>query len=253
MASSSSRRYPIFIETLDEVTANSNLFMKTLANLHKYMNTQFKIPRVAKQDLDLHRLFLEVTSLGGIEKVRSERRWTEIANRLEFPTTATKAPSKLEEHYSSYLYHYEQIFYFKAVEWNPYDVAQNPLPIPVPDTNVQQLLPEASSVGTAVSGWIDGKFESGYLVSVTVGSENLRGVLYHDPQNPALPTLPQQGSVPVNNESCSGGSDPEDDKGTEQNMDDASAGMRGVGAENLPKEKEGNDDGDQHAQKMDES
>ncbi|KAK4266526.1 hypothetical protein QN277_027428 [Acacia crassicarpa] len=59
--------------------------------------------------------------------------------------------------------------------------------------------------------------------------------------------------------SCSGESDSEDDKNTEHNIDvDASAGMIGVGAshlgaENLSKEKEGNDDGDQHAQKMDES
>ncbi|KAI9114918.1 hypothetical protein K1719_013931 [Acacia pycnantha] len=54
--------------------------------------------------------------------------------------------------------------------------------------------------------------------------------------------------------SCSGESDSEDDKGTEHNMDvDASAGMIGVGAENLSKEKEGNDDGDQHGQNMDES
>lgn len=39
----------------------------------------------------------------------------------------------------------------------------------------------AQPVGTPVMGVIDGKFESGYLVTITVGSEKLHGVLYHMP------------------------------------------------------------------------
>lgn len=35
--------------------------------------------------------------------------------------------------------------------------------------------------GTLVSGTIDGKFDDGYLVTVTLGSEVLKGVLYHTP------------------------------------------------------------------------
>lgn len=37
---------------------------------------------------------------------------------------------------------------------------------------------QASSGGSPVIGVIDGKFESGYLVTVTIGSEKLKGVLY---------------------------------------------------------------------------
>lgn len=48
-------------------------------------------------------------------------------------------------------------------------------------------------------GVIDGKFESGYLVTVTVGSEKLKGVLYLAPQNPVFPAPQQHNSVPVNN------------------------------------------------------
>ena len=33
-------------------------------------------------------------------------------------------------------------------------------------------------------GVIDGKFESGYLVTVTIGNEKLKGVLYEAPQTP---------------------------------------------------------------------
>jgi len=33
--------------------------------------------------------------------------------------------------------------------------------------------------GTVITGIIDGKFESGYLISTKVGSEKLKGMLYH--------------------------------------------------------------------------
>ena len=35
--------------------------------------------------------------------------------------------------------------------------------------------------GCAVSGAIDGKFDNGYLITVNMGSEQLKGVLYHVP------------------------------------------------------------------------
>lgn len=55
----------------------------------------------------------------------------------------------------------------------------------------------ASSTGTPVIGVIDGKFESGYLVTVTIGSEKLKGVLYQAPQNPVLPATQQHNSASV--------------------------------------------------------
>lgn len=35
--------------------------------------------------------------------------------------------------------------------------------------------------GSSVSGAIDGKFDNGYLITVNMGSEQLKGVLYHVP------------------------------------------------------------------------
>jgi hypothetical protein len=55
----------------------------------------------------------------------------------------------------------------------------------------------SSSAGSQVVGVIDGKFDSGYLVTVTIGSEKLKGVLYQAPQNPVLPA--SHHSVPANN------------------------------------------------------
>lgn len=41
-----------------------------------------------------------------------------------------------------------------------------------------------------VAGVIDGKFGSGYLVTVTIGSETLKGVLYQTPKNEADQVTP---------------------------------------------------------------
>jgi len=40
-------------------------------------------------------------------------------------------------------------------------------------------------VGYEVQGFIDGKFDSGYLVTMKLGSQELKGVLYHIPQTPS--------------------------------------------------------------------
>lgn len=44
-------------------------------------------------------------------------------------------------------------------------------------------------------GVIDGKFDSGYLVTVTIGSEKLKGVLYQSPRDPTS-QIPQHLRVP---------------------------------------------------------
>lgn len=44
-----------------------------------------------------------------------------------------------------------------------------------------------ASVGNVVSGAIEGKFENGYLVTVVVGTEKLKGVIYHIPPGPRGP------------------------------------------------------------------
>uniref|UniRef100_A0A803Q224 UBC core domain-containing protein n=1 Tax=Cannabis sativa TaxID=3483 RepID=A0A803Q224_CANSA len=50
----------------------------------------------------------------------------------------------------------------------------------------------SSSAFSNVTGVIDGKFESGYLVSVVIGSKRLKGVLYESPHNPSPMQLPRR-------------------------------------------------------------
>lgn len=43
------------------------------------------------------------------------------------------------------------------------------------------MFAESPSLGCPVVGVIDGKFEHGYLVTVTLGTDTLKGVLFHTP------------------------------------------------------------------------
>ncbi|XP_028759789.1 high mobility group B protein 15 isoform X2 [Neltuma alba] len=203
--------YPAPLAKFDDIAGDPRLFLYTLEKLNNRLGSKFMIPIIGGKELDLHRLFLQVTSRGGIEKIIRERRWKEITALFKFPSTATNASFVLRKYYGQLLYHYEQLYYLKAPGWThiPSDALQSSLHVPVP-TRIQPILhppvnaselPEAtsaSSAGTPVIGVIDGKFESGYLVTVTLGSEKLKGVLYQAPQNPALPTMLQHSSVPVN-------------------------------------------------------
>lgn len=66
----------------------------------------------------------------------------------------------------------------------------------------------SSSVGSPVIGVIDGKFESGYLVTVTIGKKKLKGVMYQapTPTPPPINQVPQTGnktdSKPTPTTSC---------------------------------------------------
>ncbi|XP_058093627.1 high mobility group B protein 15-like isoform X2 [Magnolia sinica] len=194
--------YPPPLAKYEEVLSNGKLFMDTLEKLHATMGTKFMVPTIGGKELDLHRLFVEVTSRGGLEKVIRDRRWKEITAVFSFPSTATNASFILRKYYVSLIHNYEQIYFFGAQVPPP---VPSPASIPVqgsvepvpPSSEAQaasqkrrrsragECLPGASlpsPVGCPVFGVIDGKFEHGYLVTVMVGSEKLTGVLYHAPE-----------------------------------------------------------------------
>ncbi|KAJ6734489.1 HIGH MOBILITY GROUP B PROTEIN 15 [Salix purpurea] len=230
-------QYPTPGATYEDVIVSPNLFMETLEKFHAAMGTKFislrallqvtfisncRFPIIGGKELNLHRLFVEVTSRGGIEKIIRERRWKEVTGVFNFPSTATNASFVLRKYYGSLLRHYEQLYYFKARSWSPASpvplqsslISQSPAQVtvqPSPEyqaatvkqqtANIAELrraMP-GSSANSPVIGVIDGKFESGYLVTVTVGSEKLKGVLYQAPPQNQSWQVPQPRRVPANN------------------------------------------------------
>ncbi|XP_043707467.1 high mobility group B protein 15-like isoform X2 [Telopea speciosissima] len=204
-APSNYRPYPPPLAKYQDVVADRKLFMDSLEKLHSTMGTKFMIPTIGGKELDLHRLFVEVTSRGGLEQVIRDRRWKEVTAVFNFPATATNASFVLRKYYISLLHHYEQIYLFGAQDWTspPAVPLHSPSPMPVPHRGpVEPVLPSAETQANVtvkrrkstgeflpasppppmlcpVVGVIDGKFEHGYLVSVMVGTQQLKGVLYH--------------------------------------------------------------------------
>lgn len=195
-----------------DVAANPKLFMETLEKLHAKLGTKFMVPTVGGKELDLHQLFMEVTSRGGIDKVIAERRWKEITASFNFPPTATNASFVLRKYYLSLLHNYEQLYFFRS---DGLDII-SPAPISQPRSSIpseraaEPHLPTFEShtgirkrknvasvpevpmqlpANYPVHGVIDGKFDHGYLITVGIQGQTLRGVLYHTYRNSSAQPL----------------------------------------------------------------
>ncbi|WOL05984.1 high mobility group B protein 9-like [Canna indica] len=181
------RPYPKPLAKYEDVIADPELLKETLMRLHAEMGTKFMVPIIGGKGLDLHRLFVEVTSRGGLEKVIAERKWREVTASFSFPSTATNASFVLRKYYLSLLQHYEQIYFFGSQGWNPSNATSSPSGRSVEspryrETQAALQKRRKNCGGPSVVGVIDGKFDCGYFVTVAVGSEKLKGVLYHIPE-----------------------------------------------------------------------
>ncbi|KAF4349103.1 hypothetical protein CsatB_013221 [Cannabis sativa] len=191
-ASNGSSSYPTPTATFDQIIQNPDLFLDKLTLFHTSFGTKFTIPTVGGKALDLHLLFVEVTSRGGLEKVITDRKWKEVVLAFNFPATITSASYVLRKYYISLLYHFEQVYYFhkKAPSITTNDPASrnlvNEFRTPDEDDASRNQLQVGQEnmelqLGCSVTGVIDGKFDNGYLVTIKLGSEQLNGVLYHVP------------------------------------------------------------------------
>ncbi|KAF5479136.1 hypothetical protein F2P56_005635 [Juglans regia] len=185
------KSYPSATASYEGVTQSPDLFWEKLKAFHQSFETKFMVPSVGGKPLDLHHLFVEVTSQGGLEKVIRDRKWKEVVLAFSFPTTITSASFVLRKYYLSLLYHFEQVYYFHK------QVPSISMPDPVSRNLVngsaalaegatRDEFPAAATIlphGCSVTGTIDGKFENGYLVTVNLGTDRMKGVLYHIPQH----------------------------------------------------------------------
>ncbi|KAK8490560.1 hypothetical protein V6N13_031730 [Hibiscus sabdariffa] len=189
----------------DDVVQSPELFWEKLKAFHKSLGLKFKVPVVGGKDLDLHQLFEEVTSRGGLEKVIKDRRWKEVIMAFRFPTTITSASFVLRKYYLSLLYQFEQVYYFRkqvssvstpgtasgSLVTGYANAREDDSPNQLAAVGTQEL-----QIGNSVTGIIDGKFDNGYLVTVRVGSDQFKGVLYHIPQMLQLSQSSNTSDVP---------------------------------------------------------
>lgn len=203
------RFYPSRLFKHEEVVANRDLFFDTLNKFHLALGTKFMVPTIGGKELDLHLLYIEVTARGGLDKVIKDRKWKEITCAFNFAPTTTSASFGLRKYYMTLLRYYEHVYFFQKKGQLPAAPQSTVSPVPQSSDNgsahpgSDEKQPEVkkrkkrslplpivggfpivgvdptSSVDQPVTGVIDGKFEYGYLVTVKLGSDILRGVLYH--------------------------------------------------------------------------
>ncbi|KAK1430895.1 hypothetical protein QVD17_13998 [Tagetes erecta] len=184
----STTTYPSPEASYEQIIQNPQFFWEKLQLFHQAFGSKFKIPVIGGSSLDLHRLFIEVTSRGGIEKLVSDRRWKEVMAAFKFGPTITNASFVLRKYYLSLLYHFEQVYYFhkKTPSIGLHDAnATNKVSHGSASGSVKNLgsAKQTIEVGGQVTGTIDNRFDQGYLVTVDIGSEKLSGFLYHLPSN----------------------------------------------------------------------
>ncbi|KAK3154090.1 hypothetical protein QOZ80_2BG0185840 [Eleusine coracana subsp. coracana] len=188
--------YPARAAEHADVVADAALFRAALEKMHAHMGTRLKVPIIGGKDLDLHQLYKEVTSRGGIDKVKAENRWREVTASFVFPATATNASFMLKKYYMSLLYHFEQLYFFKMQGCHQQE-AESSIEV---KTEIQASNkrkrgsastsdPASSSDNVDVDVIIDSKFEHGYIVTVIMGSQSTKAVLYNCIEEPAQQTL----------------------------------------------------------------
>ncbi|XP_021291668.1 high mobility group B protein 15-like [Herrania umbratica] len=186
--------------TYYDVVTSRERFMDTLEKLHTSRGTKFWIPSIEGKEIDLHRLFVEVTARGGLQKAISKGTWNEVTAIFNIPT-ATNVSSLLQGYYASLLLHYELVYYFRACDLIPVssDGFQNPSITHNPTQGTIQPAIEihaarpVSTAGSLINGIIDGKFDGGYFVTVTIGSKELQGLLYKPTEFAAPQVLQEYG------------------------------------------------------------
>eukprot|EP01018_Ginkgo_biloba_P000997 Gb_02778 [translate_table: standard] len=211
-ASANRQVYPSPLAEHEALLANHTYFYNLFNSFHAALGTRLTVPNIGGQELDLHLLYREVTACGGLEQVIKDRRWKEVATTLKIPSSITNPSFVLRKHYIDLLYHFEQVHYFGAQG----QLAPPPGPLPAPQPSTKSMDNEisyqfpvdpeqsskrrkkridsaqlfgvdpGSSVGHIVTGAINSKFDNGYLVTVVVGSEKLKGVLYHVPTETSM-------------------------------------------------------------------
>ncbi|KAJ8772766.1 hypothetical protein K2173_027943 [Erythroxylum novogranatense] len=196
--------YPAPLASHEVIAKDPIIFWDTLRRFHFVMGTKFMIPVIGGKELDLHVLYVEATKRGGYEKVVAEKKWREVGSVFRFSPTTTSASFVLRKHYFSLLFHYERVHFFKIqgplcsptallsptntspfrpelaiVEYSPKPASDSPDP------------PSEGSSHLSAVGTIEGKFDCGYIVSVKLGSEVLRGVLYHPDHSEPSTSVPE--------------------------------------------------------------
>jgi hypothetical protein len=96
----------------DEATDEERNFYQSLyALMSERGQPIMRLPTLGFKELDLFRLFKEVTSRGGVDYVIAKKQWKEVADALGLPSSCTDSGFRLRLHYVRYLEPYERKYF----------------------------------------------------------------------------------------------------------------------------------------------
>ena len=67
----------------------------------------FKCPIISGKELNLYKLYKEVTNRGGFNAVCETKQWKDVVSTLDLPPSCTSASFTVKNHYNKYLLNYD--------------------------------------------------------------------------------------------------------------------------------------------------
>ncbi len=68
-----------------------------------------QVPKIGGAEIDLHRLYCEVTKYGGVEQVIARKMFVTVCEPFNFPASFTNKSFVMRKLYNNMLHHYEQV------------------------------------------------------------------------------------------------------------------------------------------------
>ncbi|KAG6542427.1 hypothetical protein Mapa_016117 [Marchantia paleacea] len=86
----------------------NDAFIKTVGKFFREKNLEFKMPKFYGEDVDLLKLWREVTTLGGYDAVCAKKLWKYVGKRFDPPKTCTSLSFTFRQFYARSLLEYER-------------------------------------------------------------------------------------------------------------------------------------------------
>ncbi|XP_055707440.1 mucin-4 isoform X3 [Phlebotomus papatasi] len=100
------------VKSGDDEERHRREFVKELRISHENKGTPFaRFPKISGKEVDLYKLYVEVTSRGGWLKVNQRNDWDEVLEEVGFPNSIVNAPVAIKYIYLRYLDRYEKLHF----------------------------------------------------------------------------------------------------------------------------------------------
>ncbi len=104
--------------TLPDLSPDASLCLKAIGNVRAVVHVHTvvrrtaacaQVPKIGGQEVDLHRLYKEVTKMHGLERVMVNKLFVQVCEPFNFPASFTNKSFVMRKLYCNVLHHFEQV------------------------------------------------------------------------------------------------------------------------------------------------